>query len=354
MARFLKAALWMMMSTAGFAFQRRPPNPSAADQFLAATPCDVTLANKIKQVSTVLNENPGGLIECAREVVLRSGDGTRCAYSSNTSNHFVGIVVDEQIEEAPGCCSLEERAGMGTDNNSRLLPFSKAAFDAMGRGQRVGVDYLEIAPESCTNFTTGCPLVVEIPGNGGVPWLMVRNSCNLCRAHLGVMMVSPVLQKNEDTSAQWVNSMFIPFVQAYLQHRPSKVDPNRLYLVSASRGNEIALTAALSHPALWKYVLMTGKFRFTPDIRALLQDRDVFRKSYNAGLEKIALNVGDVDPIFPNQEFYANVTSMMKVASRGLYGTVVSLNIYPEEAHATSPGVWTKLSSVIWSGTDDP
>lgn len=356
MARFLEAVLCLAMTGMCLASQVRqqPIDKSEVDRSIADSICGRHTHTEFEKLSRVYRRDPGGVLESAREVVLRGANvGTTCLSSSNLSNHRVLVIIDANFafgRNVAGCCSLEERRGMSVDNNGKLLNFAQTAFDKMGRGTLNGVDFLKITPDSCTH---GCPLVVELPGNGGYPWLMVRSRCRRCSNKLGVLMVSPMLEQFDDTSLRWVNRKFMPFVQAYIELNRLQIDVKRVYLVSASRGTEIGLTAALAHPHLWKRVLTTGKFRFTDDMWRLVRTPGIFERAHKAGLASISFNIGDQDEIFSDEEYYSNLTSMLSVASKSGSGPNVRLIIYPYEGHGTSPGVWTKWSSVIWSGTTD-
>lgn len=352
MARLLETVLCLTMPGVCSASHFRHPIAEHVDE---ATPiCSGEIKTHFGNLSAVLRRDPGGVLQSARGVIFSGEHATSaCAGSRNYSNHgfWVVFVEDFDTHNVAGCCALEERTGMDVDGDGMLLPFAQAAIGEMDRGSLGGVNYLQIAPSSCMH---GCPLVVELTGNGGYPWLMVRHKCKQCRSELGVLMISPVLPRLEDTSAHYVNDEFIPFVKAYLGRNSFRIDAMRVYLVCASRGIEIGLLAAVGHPELWRSVLTTGKFRFTQDFWNLVSTPGIVEKVSNTGLESIILNIGDQDPIFTDEEYYSNLTRAVRILSKSSTGPPVRLNIFPNQGHGTSPGVWTRWSQVIWSGVADP
>lgn len=315
--------------------------------------CEPGVISVFENASEVLRSNPGGLLDWAKTVQLEVAGGNKCLYRPDSTGRHTFVRIDENCEPITTCCSWDERLGMGSDVDGNLLPFAADAFAAADVFTLSGVEYTQIKPDTCP--AGGCPLVVEIPGNAGNPWLMARNACKDCHAKLGVVILSPSLGAAEDTGLSWTTSTFIPFVRQYLATYTSLVDEQRVYLVTASRGNEIGLTAALAEPSMWSYLLMTGKFQFTADIQGLVQTAGIWEKSRAAGLKKIDINVGDQDPILPDEEFYSNISLILKgVSTSQADATMVVVNIYPWQEHDTSPGVWSKRSDLIWAGIRDP
>jgi len=316
-------------------------------------PCSVVEKQRLHNSSTVLRANPAGVRSYVRETVLRNDLGAQCLYSKTKKRNFVHLVIDEDAVPYAFCCNSTERHGMGTDADGNLLPFAEEAFANMEVDEVFGVTYAQIAPDACP--APGCPLVVEISGNAGRAWLMVRDSCEKCHERLGVVMISPLSGPHENTSMEWVSEVFNPFIRAYVSKKSGFVDAHRVYMVTASRGNEIGLTSALMAPDLWSFVLMSGKFKFTPEMWSLLEGPDVFHKARKAGLRKLSFHIGDVDNIEPDDDFYANFTSMLDLISKSdKKATVTSIHVYPDRGHDVSPLAWNKLSPTIWSATSTP
>lgn len=314
--------------------------------------CGEAKISAFEKASAVFRENPASVLTCPHTVSLQDADGTQCVYRLNTGRHYSEIVIDKNFDDISACCSLEERLGMGTDDDGILLPFSESAFSTLRIVKFGALDFYQILPETCS---TGCPLVVEIPGNGGYPWLMARYSCANCRPHLGVAIISPVIGPDEDTELSWVESVFVPSVRSYLTQHLALVDKARVYLVTASRGNEIGLTAALAFPDIWSFLLTTGKFKFTAAMWDLVHTPGVFHKSKVVGLEKIEFHIGDEDSILTDAEFYTNFSVLLdRAAMTEAVATKLAVHIYPGQEHDTGFGVWTKRGPVIWEGLAAP
>lgn len=345
MGRFIAAMLCFSTLPIGFATQRRYDDD--IDVW-----CGDAVKRAFRKNSTVFLANPGGVLDFNKAVSLRDMNGSQCVCRHDESKGSTFMVIDEEFESVAECCDDAERSGMGTDDDGNLLPFSEAAFANMGGSTLAGVDYKQIQPDKCP--AGGCPLVVELPGHGGEAWLMVRYSCVLCRSQLGVVIISPTVGEEDDTGLGWVASTFIPWVRAYLADYASLVDKSRVYLVTASRGNEIGLTAALAFPDIWSNVIMSGKFKFTPDVWDLLQNPAIFSKAKAAGLQKLDFNIGDMDMIIPHAEFFSNFSVLLDRASSVRDGPNVILYIYPGFEHDTGPGVWSQRSKAIWEGSEAP
>lgn len=353
MAHFTQVTLCFAMLAVVYASHRNLANVVEPANLESAPWCGVALKNSFENGSWLLKSNPARLLLSPKTIYLRELSGEKCTYMRTANKRNAFLYIDKFIEPFTACCSEAERYGFGIDGNGNLLSFAARSLDSIDRFHLSGAQYRRIKPDQCPKG--GCPLVVEVAGRGGKPWLMMRQACAGCRSRLGVVMISPTIGPEEDTGLRWVSLKFIPFVRAYIAKHTSLVNKARVYLVSASRGNEIALTAALASPDIWSYVLMTGKFRFTPDAQDLMRTPHIFEKSRSAGLTKLEFNIGELDPIVPDEEFYANMSALMdQVAQSALRSTQVSLHVYPGYAHDTSPGVWSRRSGRIWGGSAAP
>lgn len=351
MVRVIVAALIAVVSTVSRAAQLVRKPLAARD---TAPDCNAKQKHAVLNYSKILRTNPAGWSNHSSEILFRSGSGEVCAYAQKEEHNPRHILVDLHLPPNAVCCSKVERGGMSADEAGVLRPFAANAFASMNRSQLKGVPYVQVQPDQgCP--PDGCPLVVEISGNAGRPWLMVRKFCENCNKKLGVVMISPVTGEHEDTGFKWIHNKFNPFVRAYLdKHSGSLVDRRRVYMVSASRGNEIGVTAALDAPDVWKFVLLTGKFEFTGDMMKMMRKPNIFSTARKAGLRKLSFHIGDEDPILSDEEFYSNFTKMLKLNEEsGPGAAMVQQTIYPGMGHDTSPGVWSKMIPLIWSGKTD-
>lgn len=349
MARSHGITLLLVIATAACASQVKHES-TLLDVEASAPACNMTAKTAFKKASTVFRSNPSGLLQHHSRTVLTTPAHDRCVVTAKSEVTLRRLVIETGLKVTTICCSLKERLGIGRDDDGNLFPFSDEAFKYIGVRQLHGVNYREVKPVACPAI--GCPLVVEVAGHESMPWLQVRSFCKECNSRLGVVIISPV--DHEYTGLDWVNSTFVPWVRRYIA-QSHMVDKKRVYLVTESKGNEIGLSACLAAPDIFSFALFNGKFMFTADMWSLVMKPGSFKAGKKAGLKQLSFHLGDIDPIFPDEQFYANFTKMLaKHAHEGQSVPKIDTHIYPGRAHDTSFGVWNQMTNVIWTGIQAP
>jgi len=284
----------------------------------------------------------------------------RFAPKGTSSKHRVRVIVDAQYVNEPRCSSEHQSANQ-IDESSPFKAVEKKsqARTAGGKvhtGSQHGAEiqfqsfgdivysYVEPEPKKCSAFEP-CPLVVEVPGAANVPWLLLQTVYTKCSAELGVYMAS--VDASEDSSQKFISSVFVPLVKDFMRAR-ADVDPARVYLVGTSRGCEIALLAAISHPGVFSFAHLSGKFLITDDIKAAA---DRYSKQHSQ-LVSIEIHVGTMDTVQDDvQSFYHTLWNLTDALGPDLSYT---LRLYPGSWHAVWYAAWNAFHPVLWTGTRRP
>lgn len=244
------------------------------------------------------------------------------------------VSVDLQYSNSPRCCVPHEIS-------TEKLEDSELA----SQGQWQGVNYTLLSPKpsKCT-WRLKCPLVVEVPGAAGIPWLIHQQSCNLCARTLGAFLM---YLDDHAVSSHYVTEIFIPAVEDI--RRNQLIDRSRIYLVSASRGNEVALNAAFARPDLFSFVLMAGKFAFNADLKSIIHSAGA---PSNARLKSVVLFVGESDGVHDeNAKFFSR---LQEYVGSSKLNPKVKLRIMPGSQHAVWYAAWNAFHDLIWKGLGKP
>lgn len=258
------------------------------------------------------------------------------------------LVLDAQYSNYPRCCDAVDRhQGLDTTGRGEMKPWTNQALHKLDSGKFAGMPYYTMAPKpgTCT-MKRRCPFVVEVSGAAGTPWLLIQAHCHKCFEELGAYLLAVTNVSSVDKS--FVNRRFVPLVKDFLR-RKSYLDIKRTYLVSASRGNEIALYAALAHPHLFSLVAMSGVFKINDDIKELMARPATMGNVRRTRLSSIQFHLGDKDMNHADENFFSSVQAGF--SKYPINGPQVEVRVYPESEHPTWYATWNALHEVIWSGT---
>lgn len=210
----------------------------------------------------------------------------------------------------------------------------------------MGMNYSKLVPTTgvCTSRFP-CPLVVEVPGAAGLPWFLLQQRCKKCQEELGVIMV--FLATDSNTSTAFVSTNFVPAVRRFVVQ--DEVDESRVYLVSASQGNEIAFSAAVSHPDIFAFALLSGKFLVNAGVQEAVAAKP--RQSANSKLSFISLVVGESDNVRDESQNFLRRLGELRGA---MAGTDLHLRFLPGSKHAVWYSAWNMFHDLIWRGHGHP
>jgi len=259
-------------------------------------------------------------------------------------------VFDLQYSNRPACCSVNE---VPSGDGARLFLDS----EARARGASVhrpthGVEFrtyksivyslIEPVRNLCGPHRL-CPLVVEVPGAASVPWLLLMSWCRECRDGHGTVLIS--MDEVGDPSNVYVETIFIPAIKDFLSSRRD-VDRDRVFLTSASRGNEIALRAALLHPELFSFSLFVGKFRVHAEILQAAHKAGLKRRGNI--LQKMSFHVGSDDDVHDkDQDFWLILEQVARAVQLDLD---LEVRYYPGGPHAMWFAAWNAYRDLLWTG----
>jgi len=282
---------------------------------------------------------------------------TPCTYRGGEGR--LRVIYDAMFANFPRCCPREtflasDKLQQSMFNTVKKVNESHTAVELDGVTFDIYGDVLYSAVDpplgSCT-LESKCALVVNLPGAGQQPWLMMQAWCGDCKANLGVHVLSV---DHIESTPEFVDQSFIPFLQNYTQWKKT-VDIERVYLTSASMGNELALYAAFAHPLAFKAVIMAGKFIFTQEIQDAIKGATARLRS-DSVLRSLEFHVGTEDPVADGLQVNSDQTffQALNTVEKFIPGDVdlpMTLRFYPQATHYVWEAAWNTLHEMVWTGT---
>lgn len=332
--------------------------------------CSTAAIETFRNFSYVMTEDPQGIFSLADSFLflgnnhtldLKSCIATREAYGHDVvgiDSYPLRVVLDSEYVNRPRCCHGGEISGLVLNDTGGNSPWTMEALRAIDNmsASEYEVMYLRVQPkQDMCNDQIPCPLSIQVAGAAGNPWFLVQAHCEACSIELGAVLIAPILAKDlfgpqgepAGTSSGVLSSTFLPFVQEYIAtHR--EIDPERVYLVAQSQGDDTALRAAMLRPDLFSMVSLSGKLLLTNDTFVLLEDGSVVRKVEAGRLRLIQFNVGDRDEVFDNGSFFESLRAFLAVFRPGY--PHIDMRIFPESYHGVWWAAWNSLHDVIWTG----
>jgi len=272
-----------------------------------------------------------------------------CRYIARASDDSPSFQVslDFQYSNKPRCCvDLDQALGARNDDVENVL-----AQLPVEHGNMLGLNYSRLTPASKTcSSRFPCPLVVEVPGAAGLPWLLLQQNCKRCRNELGVVMVA--LETQGETSTEFVKISFVPVVQHFMA--PADIDEERVYLVSASQGNEVAFNAVLSNAHIFSFALLSGKFLLSRDIRKEVPD--ALQSVANSKLAFVSLVIGEDDTVRDeSQDFFHKLNDLREHMRKSpQFYFDLHLRFLPGSRHAVWYTAWNMFHDLVWRGRGHP
>lgn len=304
-----------------------------------------------KDLSDIYSTFPPSISDVCTEVVLlgKGPNGLEsCQPHTSEWPSRMRMTVDAQYANYPRCCPSERLSDLTLDSQGNLDPWATRALHSSKLGRYQNTSYFELWPEVKCSKSNLCPLVVVLPGHGGVPWLMIQAQCGLCRSTLASVLLA--FADVEDTTASFVKLQFETLVVWYMEVNSQKIDDQQVFLVSSSKGNEIAIQAALAYPHIFRMVAMAGMFRTSGDLQvAIGREADQVAGAPGRKLKSLQFHIGDEDHILDRNQFFSGLSKVARAWPHDI-DSVVDIRVYPSSEHAVWYATWNALHEVIWTG----
>jgi len=314
--------------------------------------CDDDVNTSFISDCKLLRSDPGNFLEVMGRILFRKDDGHYCLSRKIQQTGITSLTVKAKYDAQPQCCTSIEKEHIAT-KQAGGVPADRAAaiFGSIDNRTFRGFSLYEVVPTSCKKGGAGCPLVVEISGAGGHPWAIALSLCKDCKAHMNVVMIAPILGADENTG---VNSVMpiVDWVSAYIKEA-SNINPRRVYLASVSRGNEIAIQAAIYGAHIFKTVVLTGKFKIPGTFESTWRRNGDHYFTGKPQLRRVVFNIGDEDDVLTDKDFYRHFHDMTTVMADANTPPHIDLFLYRGSGHDITWTTWNEMYKLLWTGLDD-
>lgn len=331
--------------------------------------CDKNKVETFRGYTHILNDNVGSLSRVTGNVFLLANNASRDLQPCIVGPHAfreatwsvhnpLRVVVDAQYINRPRCCHGSEVDGLVLNDAGEYKQWTLGAIAHLENITAFGMSFYRRKPtvNPCTEEEP-CPLVIQIPGAGGNPWFLIQSNCTACQKELGAVIISPFLERDMHlptgdevgTSNLVLKASLIPFLDAYIPAHPD-IDPQRVYVVAQSQGDDTALRLALLRPDLISLVSLSGKNAISNETMEMLQWPGlVLRVQSSPRLKYIQWNIGDLDTVFEDADYYWAFAKQIRTFTPGALPTL-DLRIYPQSFHSVWWAAWNALHEIIWTG----
>jgi len=263
----------------------------------------------------------------------------RSEFKQTQSGRPFTVVYDHQYTNRPRCCALEYLPDEGSSHIMKAL----AGTVHVGNFSDFSMTVLTPNNISCTPDRR-CPMIVELAGFSGVPWLLLQAWCESCMMELRSVLAS--VDTHGHSSLSYVIDTFVPAIKQFIPSRED-VDSTRVYLVATGEGNEVGLMSALRNPDLFAFSIFSGKFMFTEEIKHLA----LFTPARPCRLTKMSFHIGSEDNKFNSMQNF--IIKLQKVVKPLGLPVSMELHYYPGAMHSTWYAAWNAYHDLLWTGRRD-
>jgi len=317
--------------------------------------CDEDVNTSFMSDCKLLGSNPGRFLEVMGSITFRQEDGQYCLSQKIQKKSIASLTVSASaaFDTEPECCSSVETEHIATGNGcANPAERADAIFASIGNRTLGGFSFYEVIPDSCSKGA-GCPLVVEISGAGGHPWAIALSLCKRCKREMKVVMIAPILGAGENTGTDYVMTI-VDWVSTYMKEsvNSTSIDHKRVYLASVSRGNEIAIQAAIYGAHIFNAAVLTGKFKVPGTFKETWRRNGDHFFTGTPQLRKVIFNIGDEDDVLTDKEFYRHFHDMTTVIADAFTPPTVDLFLYRGSGHDITWTTWNERYNLLWTGRD--